>query len=111
MSGLKNLNSKKRSIIIVGKNREEKIKKAYTFVSSEAIVKYANEYDIEDNFSIPSDTGIIIEEVEYKPNIDLIKKNHTRIQWSSCPTVIQSKGCIQDTVQYVPTKESDKESS
>ena len=74
MSGLKNLNSKKRSIIIVGKNREEKIKKAYTFVSSEAIVKYANEYDIEDNFSIPSDTGIIIEEVEYKPNIDLIKR-------------------------------------
>ena len=73
MSGLKSLN-KDRSIIIVGKNREEKIKRAYTFVSEDAILRYANEYDIEDNFSVSSDSGIIIEEVDYKPNVDLIKR-------------------------------------
>ena len=59
--GLKSLN-KDRSIIIVGKNREEKLKRAYTFVSEDAILMYANEYDIEDNYSISPDTGIIIEE-------------------------------------------------
>ena len=59
MSGLKSLNNN-RSIIIVGKNREEKLKKAVSFVSEDAILKYANEYDIEDNFSIPENIGIII---------------------------------------------------
>tara|TARA_B100000131_G_C18055241_1_gene588109 strand:+ start:520 stop:1371 length:852 start_codon:yes stop_codon:yes gene_type:complete len=73
MSGLKNLN-KNRSIIVVGKNREEKLKKAYSFVSEDAILQYANEYDLEDNFSISSESGIIIEEVDYKPNVDLVKK-------------------------------------
>jgi len=71
--GLKNLN-KDRSIIVVGKNREEKLKKAYTFVSEDAILVYANEYDIEDNYSISPDVGIIIEEVDYKANVDLIKR-------------------------------------
>lgn len=73
MSGLKSLN-KDRTIIIVGRNREEKLKKALAFVSEDAILRYANEYDIEDNFSISSDSGVIIEEVDYKPNVDLIKK-------------------------------------
>ena len=48
--------------------------KAYSFVSEDALLKYANEYDIEDNFSISSESGIIIEEVDYKPNVDLIKR-------------------------------------
>jgi len=65
---------KKRNQIVVGQNREEKIKKALTYVSDNPIIVYANEYNIEDNHSIPSDVGIIIEEVDYKPNIDLIKK-------------------------------------
>jgi len=65
---------KKRNQIVVGQNREEKIKKALTYVSDNPIIVYANEYNIEDNYSIPSDVGIIIEEVDYKPNIDLIKK-------------------------------------
>tara|TARA_R100000908_G_C3700661_1_gene111290 strand:- start:41 stop:781 length:741 start_codon:yes stop_codon:yes gene_type:complete len=35
---------------------------------------YANEYDIEDNHSIPADRGIIIRECNYKPNVDVIRK-------------------------------------
>tara|TARA_R110002020_G_scaffold106867_1_gene248437 strand:- start:5894 stop:6742 length:849 start_codon:yes stop_codon:yes gene_type:complete len=65
---------KKRNQIVVGQNREEKIKKAMTYVSENPIIVYANEYNIEDNFSIPTDVGIIIEEVDYKPKVDLIKK-------------------------------------
>ena len=82
MSGLMNVN-KNRTIIIVGKEREEKLKKAHAFVSDSPIIQYANEYNIEDNYSIPIDIGIIIEEVDYKPNIDLIKK-----------TILQYKGQV-----------------
>ena len=87
MSGLKSLNNN-RSIIIVGKNREEKLKKAVSFVSEDAILKYANEYDIEDNFSIPENIGIIIEEADYKPNVDLIKK--TMLQYSGQVVLLSS---------------------
>ena len=64
-----------RAIIIVGKTDTEKMQKGMSFVSDIPIIKYANEYDIEDNFSIPSDRGIIIDEVHYKPNIELIRKS------------------------------------
>tara|TARA_R110002050_G_scaffold257245_2_gene396387 strand:+ start:2995 stop:3846 length:852 start_codon:yes stop_codon:yes gene_type:complete len=73
----------KRSQIIVGQNREEKLKKAMKYVSEYPIIIYANEYDIEDNFSIPINVGIIIEEVDYKANVDLIKK-----------TIIQYRGQV-----------------
>jgi len=63
-----------RTIIVIGKDRDSKIAKAMTFVSENPVVKYANEYDIEDNYSIPSDIGILIEEVDYKPNVDLIRR-------------------------------------
>jgi len=70
---LKNVNNN-RTIIVVGREREEKMKKAMTFVSDAPLVCYANEYEIEDNFSVPIDMGIIIEEVDYKPKTDLIRK-------------------------------------
>ena len=64
-----------RTIIIIGKDRNAKLHKAMSFVSENPIVSYASEYDIEDNFSIPADTGIIIEEVDYKPNTNLIRRS------------------------------------
>ena len=60
-----------RPIIIVGKEGTNKKEQALTFFD-DPIIKYANEYDIEDNFSIPVDRGIIILETNYKPKIDLI---------------------------------------
>ena len=45
-----------------------------SFVSENPIVQYANEYNIEDNHSIPIDRGIIIDEVHYRPNIELVRK-------------------------------------
>ena len=38
------------------------------------LIYYANEYDVEDNFSIPRERGILIEELHYKPNTKLIQK-------------------------------------
>ena len=38
------------------------------------LIYYANEYDLEDNFSIPRERGILIEELHYKPNTKLIQK-------------------------------------
>jgi hypothetical protein len=71
-----------RPIIIVGKSGTGKTTKALEILK-DPIIRYANEYDIEDNFSIPKDRGILIEDVHYKPNIELI------IQ-----TIIQYKGAI-----------------
>ena len=66
--------NKNRTIIVVGKEREQKIEKALSFVSDNPIICYANEYDLEDNYSVPLDVGIIIEEVDYKPKTDLIRR-------------------------------------
>jgi len=63
-----------KPMIIVGNTKLDKMDKALSFVSNNPIVMYANEYTIEDNYSIPSDRGIIIDEVHYKPNTVLIKK-------------------------------------
>jgi len=63
-----------KPMIVVGNASLNKMKRAKSFVSEDAIVMYANEYDIEDNFSIPKERGIIIDEVHYKPNTELIKK-------------------------------------
>ena len=73
MSLMKTMNQN-RAIIVVGKTDTEKMTKAMTFVSDDPIVVYANEYDITDNYSIPPERGIIIEEVHYKANIELIRK-------------------------------------
>jgi len=72
---LKKTTNQNRTIIIVGKTDTEKMKKAMSFVSETPIIKYANEYNIEDNYSIPIERGIIIDEVHYKPNTDLIRKS------------------------------------
>ncbi len=68
------MNNKNRAIIIVGKEGTDKITKAKEYTSDNPIIVYANEYDIEDNLSIPANVGIIIRECNYKPNIDLIRK-------------------------------------
>ena len=73
MSLMKTMNQN-RAIIVVGKTDTEKMTKAMTFVSDDPIVVYANEYDITDNYSIPPERGIIIDEVHYKANIELIRK-------------------------------------
>ena len=62
---------KNRSIIIVGKAGTGKTTKALELLDN-PIVQYANEYNLVDNYSIPQDKGILIEEVNYKPNTDLI---------------------------------------
>ena len=54
----------KRPILIVGKPRTGKTTKALEILS-DPIIEYANEFDIENNFSIPLDRGILIEEVDY----------------------------------------------
>ena len=64
--------SRERTTIIIGKTGTGKTTKALELFDGEPIVKYANEYDIDDNFSIPLDKGILIEECHYKPNINMI---------------------------------------
>ena len=66
----KHKNSK--PIVLVGKPGSKKFNKALTFVSDNPIVVYANEFDITDVCSIPIEKGIIIQEVNFKPNTDLI---------------------------------------
>ena len=60
-----------RAILIVGKEGTKKKDKALEYFT-DPIIKYANEFDIEDNYSIPVDRGILIREVDYKPKTDLI---------------------------------------
>ena len=61
-----------KPLIVVGKPGTHKMKKALSFVSDTPIVQYANEFDIPDIFSIPSDRGIIIRDMTYKPKTDNI---------------------------------------
>ena len=69
--------------LIIGKTGTGKTKKACDLLPANPIHRYADEYDIEDNFSIPVDRGILIEEVEHKPKTKLI-----------CDTLLQYKGKI-----------------
>ena len=62
---------KNRPIIIVGKAGTGKTTMALELLDN-PIVQYANEYNLVDNYSIPQDKGILIEEANYKPNTDLI---------------------------------------
>ena len=71
---LLNMQNQNRTIIIVGKDGTDKLQKAMKLVSDNPIIQYANEFDIEDNYSIPADVGIIIRECNYKPNVELIRK-------------------------------------
>ncbi len=69
-----NMKNQNRTVIVVGKDGTDKMEKASKLVSNDPIIMYANEYDIEDNHSIPADRGIIIRECNYKPNVDVIRK-------------------------------------
>ena len=66
--GLTNMN-KNRPILITGKTGTGKSTKALTFVK-EPLVFYANEIEVKDIFAIDIDSGIIIEDVHYKPRKD-----------------------------------------
>ena len=68
------MKNQNRTIIVVGKDGTDKLEKARKLVSEDPIIMYANEYDIEDNHSIPADRGIIIRECNYKPNTEAIRK-------------------------------------
>ena len=59
---------------MVGKPGTGKTTKAMEYLSDNPIVMYADEYDIHDNYSIPTSRGILIEDVHHKPNTDAIKK-------------------------------------
>ena len=63
-----------KPLIVLGNTAMDKMKRARSFVSDSPIVMYANEFNIVDNYSIPKDRGIIIDEMHFKPNNDLIKK-------------------------------------
>ena len=65
-------NNNERPIIIVGKSEKKCMEKALEFLPNNPIIKYANEYDIEDNYSLPISRGILIKEANYKPKTDLI---------------------------------------
>ncbi len=69
-----NMKNQNRTVIIVGKDGTDKLEKARKLVSEDPIIMYANEYDIEDNHSIPAERGIIIRECNYKPNVEAIRK-------------------------------------
>jgi len=69
-----NMKNQNRTIIVVGKDGTDKMEKASKLVSIDPIIMYANEYDIEDNHSIPAERGIIIRECNYKPNVEAIRK-------------------------------------
>lgn len=89
-----NQHMKNKPMIIVGNTKLDKMDKALSFVSNNPIVMYANEYDITDNYSIPQERGIIIDEVHYKPNVELIKK-----------TVLEYRGqviLVSDNQKTVP---------
>lgn len=95
MSLMKTMNQN-RAIIVVGKTDTEKMKKAMSFVSDDPIIQYANEFDIEDNYSIPPERGIIVDEVHYKANIDLIRR-----------TILEYRGqvvLVSDNQKGVPKK-------
>ena len=64
--GLTNLN-KKRAILITGKPGTGKSTKALTFCE-DPLILFANEADITDLGSFPTDRGIVIEDVHHKPN-------------------------------------------
>ena len=61
----------KRPVLIVGKPGTGKTTKALEILD-DPIIKYADEFDIENNFSIPLDRGILIEEIDHKPNTEII---------------------------------------
>ena len=65
-----NIKTTERPLIVVGKPGTGKTTKALNFLPPNPIIKYADEYDIDDNFSIPRETGILIEEVHYKTQSD-----------------------------------------
>ena len=95
MSLMKTMNQN-RAIIVVGKTDTEKMKKAMSFVSDDPIIQYANEFNIEDNYSIPPERGIIIDEVHYKANVELIRK-----------TILEYRGqvvLLSDNQKDVPKK-------
>ena len=85
------MKNQNRTIIIVGKDGTDKMEKAREYVSDNPIVKYANEYDIEDNLSIPVSTGIIIRECNYKPNVDLIRRTMLEYKGQVVLTSINQK--------------------
>ena len=62
--------NKTKPIILVGKPGTKKIVKAMTFVSEDPIIQYANEFELPDVYSIPSDRGIIVKDMTYKPKTD-----------------------------------------
>ena len=95
MSLIKTMNQN-RAIIVVGKTDTEKMKKAKSFVSDNPIIQYANEFNLEDNYSIPPERGIIIDEVHYKANVELIRR-----------TILEYRGqvvLVSDNQKSVPKK-------
>jgi len=69
--GLTNMNQK-RAILLTGKAGTGKSTKALTFFDNKPIVVYANSIELNDISSISKETGILIEDIHYKPDKEAI---------------------------------------
>jgi len=116
-------NNRKRPILLTGKVGTGKTTKAKTFVN-DPVVFYANSIDF-DIGSIPTDNGIIIEDVHYKPEVDAILtilRNYkgqvvlTSVNQKSVPKQIQSmcqmkragsKNFLRETILTLAPKSED----
>ena len=81
---------------MVGKPGTGKTTKAMEYLSDNPIVMYADEYDIHDNYSIPTSRGILIEDVHHKPNTDAIKKTLREYRGQIVITSINQKSVPKD---------------
>lgn len=84
-----------RPVIIVGKTGTGKTTMAHEVLAEAGtitpIIRYADEYDITDNFSLPIERGILIEEVHHKPNIPLIVNTLLQYQGQVVLTSLNQK--------------------
>ncbi len=106
-----NMKNQNRTVIIVGKDGTDKLEKARKLVSEDPIIMYANEYDIEDNHSIPADRGIIIRECNYKPNVEAIRKTILEYKGQVVLTSINQKDVPKKLFGMCKLKQSNKEVS
>ena len=81
---------------MVGKPGTGKTSKALEYLSEDPIIRYADEYDIYDNYSIPTSRGILIEDVHHNPNKDAIKQTLKEYRGQIVLTSMNQKSVPKD---------------